>query len=183
MKVLFVNACVRDESRTLYLCREYIKKHLKGCQIEQLDLENLDIAPLSRERLRQRDLLIEKGDYSDKMFCLAHKFAEADLILVGAPFWDCSFPASLKVFIENISINGLTFGYNGGKHTRIINAQKMVYITSAGGYIGRDSSLELYLRELCALFCIPQIKFIKADGLDIVSADVQTILDKTVKNM
>ena len=36
MKTLFINACVRGESRTLQLCREYMKRHWEKETMEKL---------------------------------------------------------------------------------------------------------------------------------------------------
>ena len=41
MKGLFVNACVREKSRTLELCREYVKKHWDGEEISEFVLRRM----------------------------------------------------------------------------------------------------------------------------------------------
>lgn len=52
------------------------------------------------------------------MFKYAHEFANADLIVIAAPFWDLSIPALLKVYIENIAVDGITFEYSLEKEDR-----------------------------------------------------------------
>ena len=49
-----------------------------------------------------------------------------DIIVIGAPFWDLSFPAILKIFIENIYVTGLVtkFGENG-KPVGLCKAKKL----------------------------------------------------------
>ena len=53
MKLLFVNACMRGkESRTHQLCMDYLEKFLRAkkeedWQIEELDLNSMDIQPLT----------------------------------------------------------------------------------------------------------------------------------------
>ena len=37
------------------------------------------------------------------------QFQRADAILIAAPFYDLSIPALLKVYIENVSVDGITF--------------------------------------------------------------------------
>ena len=35
----------------------------------------------------------------------------ADTIVIAAPFWDFSFPAALKIYIENIYVTGIVSRY------------------------------------------------------------------------
>ena len=45
------------------------------------------------------------------MFDPAHEVAQADLVVIGAPYWDLTFPAALKVYLEWASMLGITFRY------------------------------------------------------------------------
>ena len=76
-----------------------------------MDLGKENIEPLRLERLELRNALQEKRDFSHEMFRYAKAFAEADEILIAAPFWDLAFPAILRNYIENICVQGLTFYY------------------------------------------------------------------------
>ena len=46
------------------------------------------------------------------MFCYARQFAAADRIVIAAPLWDLSFPAQLKVYLENIYVTGIVTKYS-----------------------------------------------------------------------
>ena len=39
-------------------------------------------------------------------------FADADDIIIAAPYWDLGFPAQLKTYIENIYVTGIVSAYN-----------------------------------------------------------------------
>ncbi len=108
-KVLFINACVRPESRTCRLAREVLKR-LSG-ELEELRLYEEPIEPLDQETLEKRTELVARGDYRDPLFRYAKQFAQAADIMVAAPYWDLSFPAILKVYLEQICVTGLTFQY------------------------------------------------------------------------
>ena len=41
------------------------------------------------------------------MFDLASQFQQADEIVIAAPYWDLSFPAILKLYLENIYVTGV----------------------------------------------------------------------------
>ena len=67
--ILYINACVREESRTDRLAKVLLDKLGK---FEEIVLENADIRPLNRERLNKRTELLEKGDLDDEMFLQGH---------------------------------------------------------------------------------------------------------------
>ena len=48
----------------------------------------------------------------EKSYLYAKDFAEADVIVVAAPYWDLSFPSILKVFFEHINVLKLVFDYS-----------------------------------------------------------------------
>lgn len=176
MRILFVNSCIREDSRTLFLCRKYIEKNYKNDEVREIETEKESISPFNSEMLRERENDIRKGDFSSEKYRLAREFSEADEIVIGAPYWDCSFPSSLKVFIEHICVNGLTFAYEKGLAKKLCRAKKLVYITTAGGYLPQNSSVKAFFRELCSLLSVDNMEFYAAEGLDIYGNDVNKIL-------
>ena len=106
--VLYINACVRDESRTDRLARVLLDK--MGNYTE-LKLSEEGLKSLDKESLEYRSELIAKGQFDNDIFKYARQFADADVIVISAPFWDMSFPAILKTYIENIYITGLVSKY------------------------------------------------------------------------
>lgn len=143
MDILFVNCCIsqkKEESRTLGLCRAFIEAYEKAHpqdRVSELALEDEALSWMTAPRLNQRDGLVEKGDYDDELFCYARRFAQADKIIVGAPYWDKSFPALLKVYIENVSVNGIAFHYTENGPEGLCRARKLLYLLTCGGKSGR----------------------------------------------
>lgn len=174
--VLLINACVRPQSRTLPLAREAAQKIDENYEIQNLAEENL--RPLLYEDLCRRDECIRKSDFSDEMFRFAKKFREAEEIVIAAPYWDLAFPAVLKCYIEAICVNGLTFYYNEkGIPVSLCKAKRLIYVTTAGGFIPDANCGYDYIRQLCTDFLgIKETVCIKAEGLDIAGADVEEIL-------
>ena len=109
MTVLFVNACLRgDESRTLTLCREY----LEGIEdVKEVNLSEMRLEPYYGDSAAYRAQLEAKGLFDDPMFDIGKDFAEADEIVIGAPYWDLSFPAALKIYIEHAAVSAMNYGY------------------------------------------------------------------------
>ena len=180
---LLVNACTRKHSRTSKLA-EYALK-INGDDTVILNLYDESLTPLDEKALRQRDELIEKEDFSHPMFRCANLFKNADEIIIAAPYWDLSFPAVLKVFIENICICGLTFRYTEhGVPKGLCKAKRLVYITTAGGFIPQKDFGFGYIDELCKnLFGIQNTDCIKAEGLDIIGADEPSIMKSAYRDI
>lgn len=174
--ILFINACVRKESRTKRLADCLLKK-LNG-EIKEVNLEKENILPLDNKTLDLRTELGEAKNFDNSIFDYAKDFAKADTIVIAAPFWDLSFPASLKCYIEAINIVGLTFAYSAdGIPYGLCKAKKLYYITTSGGKIFNDEYGFGYVKSLCNNFYgIKDVTCIKAENLDIVGSDVENIL-------
>ena len=164
--ILFINACVRQQSRTRALAEKVLGK-LEG-EITELKLWELPLKPLDEETLTWRSAAAAAGDYDDERFFYAKQLAQADLVVIAAPYWDMSFPALLKVWIENISVWGLTFRYTqDGKPSGLCKAKKLIYVTTAGGIIGSfDFGYEYVATLFRELYGIPESERISEEGLD-----------------
>lgn len=178
MMILYINCCPRDGSRTDRLARKLLDT--LG-DYKEVNLEKEHLTPMTRERLKYRTERIAQKDYSDPVFDYAKQFASADTIVIAAPFWDLSFPAELKIYIENIYVTGIVSKYGtDGKPEGLCNARELYYVTTAGGpYDGRYSYD--YIKDLAQnYFGIDKTTLIKAEMLDIFGNDPQKILDECI---
>lgn len=174
--ILYINCCVRKESRTNILAKELLKTYEE--EYKEVYVPDLNLQPLNEERLNCRTQLIEAGDYSDPMFDLAKEFAEAEIIVIAAPYWDLSFPTYLKLYIENIYINGIVTKYDEtGSPVGLCKAFRLYYVTTAGGPYNSDYSY-LYLREMATkYFGIVDTQLVFAQNLDIEGSDTEMIME------
>lgn len=177
--ILLINACVREESRTAELSR-YLLEILNG-DVTEVNLYSENVFPLDNSGLEKRNL----RDYSGEEFKYANQFANADTIVIAAPFWDLSFPAVLKIYLENITVAGITFEYSkGGRPVGKCNAKRLYYITTSGGYIGENNCGFDYVKALAEnFFGISDVLFFSAEGLDIHGNDAAAIMDKAKLNL
>ena len=178
--VLFVNACVRKESRTKRLA-DYLLSKL-SCEVKEVQLESIDFPRVDENFLIERDRLLQSGNSDAPMFSLARKFAAADTIVIAAPFWDLSFPSALKQYFEQITVLGITFRYSDeGVPMGLCKAKKLYYVTTAGGPIPSDAYGFGYVQGLSqGFYGITDVECIKAEGLDIVGSDVEKILSEAM---
>lgn len=183
--LLFINACVRGkDSRTLDLAEQLLERireansHDMAFHIEEIRLSTENILPLNYERLERRDELLAAGRFDDTMFDYANAVAGADMLVIAAPYWNMSFPASLKIFLEMTSVEGITFTYaEDGTPIGLTNACDMYYVTTSGGYIGDCNFGFEYVNALCRLYGVENTHFVSAEGLDLDGADVQAIME------
>ena len=174
--ILYINACVREHSRTKRLADSLIEG--LGEEVEELRLSDVSFPVVDEAFLRNRDRLIAAGEFDNPLFDLARQFAGADQIVIAAPYWDLSFPAALKQYFEQINVVGVTFIYTPeGFPKGLCRAKKLYYVTTAGGPIFNAEYGYGYIRELAQSFYgIPDVRMIKAEGLDIIGADIEGIL-------
>ena len=172
-KILMINACIRGtESRSWRLADAFLDK-MRVCapapfEYAQLDLARMELKPLIGAFFEERQRLLEANDRTPARFDLARQFAQADRILVAAPFWDLGIPAILKLYIENISLDGITFGCNTEGMYGMCRAKDMLFFTARGGFYGEGHMEQgaRYLKALCGMFGIPAFRCIYAEGMD-----------------
>lgn len=190
MKVLMINGCVRGkESRSWMLAQAFLdamKEHTPEAleyEYTQLNLAEMDFRPLKGAFFEERQKLLEENNREHPRFFYAHQFAQADRILVAAPFWDLSVPAIVKLYIENISLDGITFGCNEEGMYGMCRAKDMLFFTTRGGFYG-NGPLEQgvrYMEALCGMFGIPEFRAICAEGIDASPDEAKGIMDKALK--
>ena len=184
--LLFINACVRGQkSRTLQLARRFLgawqHAHPEAV-ITERDLCRDRLSPQYPEVLEERDALWSAGKLDDPLFQPARQFAAAGRIVIAAPFWDLSFPAILKIYLERISVTNITFGYDDlGRSVGLCRAEKLLFITTRGGdfSIPEISWMEMGARQLealCAMYGISSFQCLTAQGLDDIRNDKEAIL-------
>ena len=78
-EILFINACIRENSRTLELAKHVLSK-LSG-NVTEIELNKMNLKPVDLDTLKLRDNSNMKKDFSDSTFDLAKQFANADEIM------------------------------------------------------------------------------------------------------
>jgi FMN-dependent NADH-azoreductase len=186
VKVLYIDCCIRrEESRTRLLAEAFLTALQRddNYQVERLCLMDEPLAPLSEGFFAQRELLLAENKRDHPRFRYAQQFSQADRVVIAAPFWDLGFPALLKLYIENICVDGITFGADERGTFGLCKAERLLFLTTRGGDYS-NSPLEMgarYLEALCEFWGIPRFDAVAANGLDLGKEPIGTILDRAIE--
>jgi FMN-dependent NADH-azoreductase len=102
---------------------------------------------------------------------LVDELLAADVVVLGAPMWNLSIPASLKAWIDLIVREGRTFAFTSQGVAPLVPPGKRVYVFSArGGAYPAGTPFhdfdqqEPYLRRILGVIGLSRIEFIYAEN-------------------
>jgi len=102
---------------------------------------------------------------------LVDELLAADVVVLGAPMWNLSIPASLKAWIDLIVREGRTFAFTSQGVAPLVPPGKRVYVFSArGGAYPAGTTFhdfdqqEPYLRRILGVIGLSRIEFIYAEN-------------------
>lgn len=163
--LVVINACMREGSRTQRILDGVLAPLSKKYNVETVNLGELDCKWVNSDVLKERD-----NGYVPQLYVnLAKKVANADRLVIAAPFWDMSFPSVLKVFFENISLFNITFTSTQTECVGLCKAKKVLYITTRGMNIKTGDPLEQatpYIKALSKLWGLGELYVLSAENLD-----------------
>lgn len=163
--LVVINACMREGSRTQKILDGLLGVLGKKYNIEIIDLSTLNMSWIGKKDLKDRD----NGYVPEKFVSMSKKVANADRLVIAAPFWDMSFPSVLKVFFENISLFNITFTSTQTECVGLCKAKKVLYITTRGMNIKTGDPLEQatpYIKALSKLWGLGELYVLSAENLD-----------------
>ena len=181
-KLVVIDACIRgEESRTRRIAEPVVEALAKRYEITRFDLTEMDIQPLTPATYAER----AAGKVPQWALEAARTVAEADRIVVVAPFWDMSFPAVVKVFFEHISLFDITFTDNGRSCVGLCKCEKVMYITTRGMNIPTGDAREQgssYLQALSRLWDLGTVLTVAAWNMDYSSPEeIEGIIESATR--
>ncbi len=152
----------------------------RGTTVQYLDLAAQAPAHLSAQALGFRTgqaatTDAERGENAVSE-ALVSQFLAADVIVVGAPMYNFTVPSQLKAWIDRIAQSGRTFKYTDkgavglatGKTVIVASSRGGAYSTSEGGRAMEHQ--ESYLKVVFGFFGITDVRFVRAEGVDLGDA-------------
>jgi FMN-dependent NADH-azoreductase len=113
---------------------------------------------------------------------------EADIYVIGAPFYNFAIPSTLKAYLDHIARPGITFRYNEKGQPEGFLKNKKVYVAIASSGVYSEGELQSfdfvspYLKFLLGFLGITNITIIRAEGLRI-NGIKETAYEKGVESI
>jgi FMN-dependent NADH-azoreductase len=170
-KLLFIDSCIRGElSNTRKIALPLIEKLKEKYEVTTLTINDLKLDIVQEQLIAER----QKGNVPEYVVEWANLIKSCDRLVIAAPFWDMSFPSSLKVFIELSSLFNVTFAVNDKTCYGLCKCKKTLYITTRGMNIPTRDKLDgatPYLECLSHLWGLGPIEVLSAYNMDFVSEE------------
>ncbi|HHT43888.1 MAG TPA: hypothetical protein GXZ89_00075 [Fastidiosipila sp.] len=186
--LLYIDCCIRREASRTRRAAEYLLEKIEAThrfEIERLVLMDEPLKNLSGDFFQAREALLEKKRLDHRRFDYAHQFANANTIVVAAPFWDLGFPGLLKTYLENVSLDGVTFYADAEGCHGMSKGEHLIFVTTRGGFY-EDTPLEMgsrYMEALTTFFGIDRYTCLFAEGLDADGIDPEMQLKALFKDI
>ncbi|HHX72686.1 MAG TPA: FMN-dependent NADH-azoreductase [Clostridiales bacterium] len=185
--VLYVKANPSPTSRSIRIADAFIEAYQAqnpADEIITLDLYKEDIRFLTGEDLALLAPGCEKPE-DHPVLKYTYQFLNADKYVFATPFWNLSIPAILKAYLDYVCFSGVTFKYT--EHGPVgLCSGKVAHITARGGEYstGLLADWEMgdrYMRTILGFLGLTDFQTIAAEGLDIVGADVEGIVNEAIE--
>lgn len=105
---------------------------------------------------------------------LVAELETADVIVIGAPIYNFSIPASLKAWIDLVARAGRTFRYSADGPVGLLTGKRAVVAMASGGTrIGSELDYSSdYLRHVLGFLGIHDVTVVTSDGVVAAATDV-----------
>lgn len=177
MKLLHIDSAITgDNSASRKLTQQIVNawtaKHA-GTEVTYLDLvaqapNHFTMAAMTPRTGQTDGLTAEQVAENAVSEQLVSQFLAADVVVIGAPFYNFSIPTQLKAWIDRIAQPGRTFRYTANGPEGLLTGKK-VYVALARGGLYRDTpndSQVPYLRTLLGFLGMTDVHFVYAEGLN-----------------
>ena len=167
-------------SRTKQIATPIVEALKQKYEVQTLVINDLDLSIVKKELITKRN----NGVIDPQVMSWAESVRDADRIVIAAPFWDMSFPAALKNFLELCSIFDVTFKSDEKTCYGNCKAEKMLYITTRGMDISTGDVLEQgtpYLKAISWLWGIGPMQVVSAQNMDYISEkEIEERINKAI---
>jgi FMN-dependent NADH-azoreductase len=175
-KVLYIKATpkLNEDSWTLkmseFFIREYIQCHPLD-EVTVLSLYDEDIAFLSERDLYDM-MQADKGEFANYV----DQFLQHDKYVIAAPFWNGSFPAIFKAYLDRIITVGKTFSYTDEGIKPILSGRPSLFFMARGGVYSEGPLAEFefgwrYWQAIATTFLGLDTKAHLLEGTEVFAAE------------
>jgi len=131
--------------------------------VEYRDLDSNPLPHLTGRSLAKADPAQAEADEAT-----LQQFLSADVVVIGAPFYNFSIPSTLKAWIDRVAVAGRTFRYTEAGPEGLAGGKQVIIVSGRGGQYGDASPAdfqEAYLRQVFGFIGIKDVEIIRAEGV------------------
>ena len=102
---------------------------------------------------------------------LVSQFLAADVVVIGAPFYNFTIPTQLKAWIDRLAQPGRTFRYTASGPEGLAKGKTVILALSRGGMYSTSEAgramehQETYLQTVLGFFGITDVRVVRAEGV------------------
>lgn len=180
MKLLHIDSSINGNNSasrklTQQIVSAWVAKHA-DTQVEYLDLvahapNHFTVTAMAPRTGQTEDLSAEQIAENAVSEKLVSQFLAADVVVMGAPFYNFSIPTQLKAWIDRIAQPGRTFRYTANGPEGLAKGKTVIVASSRGGVYSTTEAMqalehqESYLKVVLGFFGITDVRFVRAEGL------------------
>lgn len=180
MKLLHIDSSITGENSasrklTQQIVNTWVNKH-PDTQVDYLDLvidapNHFTMAAMTPRTGQTEGLSAEQIAENAVSEKLVSQFLAADVVVIGAPFYNFSIPSQLKAWIDRLAQPGRTFRYTAEGPEGLAKGKTVIIASSRGGVYSTTEALqaldhqESYLKVVMGFFGITDVRIVRAEGL------------------
>jgi FMN-dependent NADH-azoreductase len=164
MKLLHLDSSITGDNSASRAITAAIVERLsdthQGLEITHRDLAAEPLSHLTMETF----LALENG--AD-----VQQFLDADIVVIGAGFYNFTIPSQLKAWIDRIAVRGKTFSYDENGVKGLAAGKRVIIALARGNVYGEGSPFAAYehaetlLRSIFGFVGVTDLEVIVAEGL------------------
>lgn len=177
MNILQINGSARQQGANSTLLADRISERLlqenPGARLQVLDLASnpvpvFDDAAITALFTPADQRNAQQQARADQSMALVKQLQQADVLVLGVPMYNFGISSQLKDWIDNVSLNQVTFRYTAnGPEGLLKNKRALVGFARGGLYRGTEADTQTpYFKAWLKFVGIEDVQFVYAEGLN-----------------
>ncbi|MBS7327088.1 MAG: NAD(P)H-dependent oxidoreductase [Thiopseudomonas sp.] len=177
MNILQINGSARQQGANSTLLADRISERLlqenPGARLQVLDLASnpvpvFDDAAITALFTPADQRNAQQQARADQSMALVKQLQQADVLVLGVPMYNFGISSQLKDWIDNVSLNQVTFRYTAnGPEGLLQNKRALVGFARGGLYRGTEADTQTpYFKAWLKFVGIEDVQFVYAEGLN-----------------
>ncbi len=172
MNILHIDSSILGEASASRTLTREIVGALRAQQ-PQARVTYTDLAAEPLPHLSLRSISGADAQEAARNEATLEAFLAADVIVIGTPLYNFSVPTQLKAWIDRIVVKERTFRYTAQGPQGLVQGKTVIVASARGGIYEPGAGTEFaesYLKLMFAFLGISDVRFVRAEGLNISTA-------------